>query len=88
MGVCLGGATPVPALEAMLHATGFIDVAVVPGEQSRAVIEERAPGTRAEEAIVSASILARKPGGWSVSGLHRRRGTMHLPHGGPRRCAR
>ncbi len=63
MGVCLGGATPVPALEAMLRDAGFIDVAVVPSEGSRAVIGEWAPGTRAEETIVSASILARKPGG-------------------------
>ena len=58
---CIGGATPVPALEAMLLDAGFVDVAVEPREESRAVIGEWAPGTRAEESIVSASILARKP---------------------------
>jgi SAM-dependent methyltransferase len=60
---CIGGATPVTALEAMLRDAGFSDVAVEPKEESRALISEWAPGTRAEESIVSASILARKPGG-------------------------
>jgi arsenite methyltransferase len=60
---CIGGATSVPALEAMLLEAGFVDVAIEPREESRALIGEWAPGTRAEESIVSASILARKPGG-------------------------
>jgi SAM-dependent methyltransferase len=59
---CIGGATPVTALEAMLRDAGFADVAVEPKEESRALISEWAPGTRAEESIVSASIQARKPG--------------------------
>jgi SAM-dependent methyltransferase len=59
---CIGGATPVTALEDMLRDAGFADVAVEPKEESRALISEWAPGTRAEESIVSASILARKPG--------------------------
>jgi arsenite methyltransferase len=59
---CIGGATPVTALETMLRDAGFSDVAVEPKEESRALISEWAPGTRAEESIVSASILARKPG--------------------------
>ena len=60
---CIGGATPVTALEAMLLEAGFVDVAIEPREESRALIGEWAPGTRAEESIVSASIRARKPGG-------------------------
>ena len=59
---CIGGATQVTALEAMLLDAGFVDVAVEPNEESRALIGEWAPGTRAEESIVSASIRARKPG--------------------------
>ena len=58
---CVAGAAPVAAVEAMLAAAGFADIAVTVKPESRALIATWAPGRGVEDYVVSATIAARKP---------------------------
>lgn len=58
---CMAGASLVSEVEAMLLAAGFEQVRVVPKDESRLFIRDRAPGTPITDYVVSASIEAVKP---------------------------
>lgn len=58
---CVAGAIEVSVLRALLEEVGFEDVQVRVNEQSRAVIAQWFPGTRAEEYVASAYIEGRRP---------------------------
>jgi SAM-dependent methyltransferase len=58
---CVAGASTVEALEAMLDAAGFVDVAIEPKEESASFIREWDDERDLSEYIVSATIEARKP---------------------------
>ncbi len=58
---CMAGATMVAELEAMLQASGFTEIQVTPKDESRAFIEDWAPGMDIAEYVVSATIQAVKP---------------------------
>ena len=58
---CVGGASPVAALEAMLESAGFQAIRVTPKDESRSFILEWAPGTGVEDWVRSANIEAVKP---------------------------
>jgi arsenite methyltransferase len=58
---CISGARSAAEVEAMLVEVGFVDVRVSVRAESRAFIEDWAPGSRAEDYIASATIEARKP---------------------------
>lgn len=58
---CVAGAALVSDLEAALRSAGFENIRIVPKEESREFIREWAPGSRAEEFVVSANIEAVKP---------------------------
>lgn len=60
---CIAGARSAAEVEAMLVEAGFVDVSVSVRAESRAFIEDWAPGSHAEDYIASATIEARKPGG-------------------------
>ncbi len=61
IGACVGGATPLAELRAMLAEAGFARVDVVLRENSRAVINEWTDDGNAGEFVVSALITAVKP---------------------------
>jgi SAM-dependent methyltransferase len=58
---CIGGATPVAELEAMLEAAGFAEIRVTPKDESRSFIRDWAPGTGVEDWVRSATVEAVKP---------------------------
>ncbi len=58
---CIGGAAVVTDLERILLEVGFTGIEIRIKEESREFIKEWAPGTGAEEYIVSAMIQAVKP---------------------------
>lgn len=58
---CVSGAMEIGALETLLAEIGFVDVAVIPQDESRQIITEWFPGRRIEDFIVSAAIQALKP---------------------------
>lgn len=58
---CMAGASTIGELEQMLRAAGFVDIAIVPQDQSRDFIREWAPDRGIEEYVVSARIQAIKP---------------------------
>jgi len=58
---CVGGASTVDELRAMLADAGFVDVAITPKEDSEEFIREWDDSLDLEEYIVSASITGRKP---------------------------
>ncbi|MCX6954939.1 MAG: arsenite methyltransferase [Verrucomicrobia bacterium] len=60
IGACVGGATPVDELRALLTAAGFGRVEIVPKESSRAYIAQWTDDTTAGEFVVSALITAYK----------------------------
>jgi arsenite methyltransferase len=60
---CISGSATVNELHAMLQAAGFVDVRIEPKEGSREMISTWAPGSRAEDYILSATIQAVKPDG-------------------------
>jgi SAM-dependent methyltransferase len=62
---CMAGASLVAEVEALLEAAGFTRVQVTPRDESRALIQEWAPGTRVEDYVVSATVEGVKPGPWS-----------------------
>ena len=59
---CMAGASLVSEVEAMLGASGFTQIRVVPKEESRSFIRDWAPGTDVADYVVSAMIQAVKPG--------------------------
>lgn len=58
---CIGGASSVAELEAMLKAVGFEAIRVLPKDESRSFIHDWAPGTGVEDWVRSATIEAVKP---------------------------
>ncbi len=58
---CVGGATDMAELHAMLTEAGFSDIRIRPRDESRAFIKEWMPGAGIENLIVSATIEATKP---------------------------
>lgn len=59
---CVSGASTITELEGILTGLGFEDVRVRTAAQSRAFMQEWAPGSRVEDYVVSANIEATKPG--------------------------
>jgi arsenite methyltransferase len=58
---CASGAALIDDLQQMLHDAGFVDIRIQPRDESREMIREWVPGSRAEEYVVSATIEAIKP---------------------------
>ena len=58
---CVAGASLVADIEAMLVASGFIHIRVVPRDESKSFICDWAPGTTVTDYVVSATIEAVKP---------------------------
>jgi SAM-dependent methyltransferase len=58
---CVGGASPVPELEAMLSDAGFVDIAIEPKADSEEFIREWDDERDLSEYIVAATIEAAKP---------------------------
>jgi SAM-dependent methyltransferase len=61
---CVAGAAPAERIAGWLVGIGFVEVAVTPKPESRALIESWAPGRNIANHVVSAAIAARKPGGY------------------------
>jgi len=61
IGACIGGATLVGELRALLAAAGFARIDIVPKESSRAYVAQWTDDTAAGEYVVSALITAYKP---------------------------
>ncbi|MFV1992896.1 MAG: arsenite methyltransferase [Acidiferrobacterales bacterium] len=59
---CMAGASMIADLEAMMKAAGFTDISIKPKDESREFIKDWAPGSKAEDYVVSAYIEAVKPG--------------------------
>jgi SAM-dependent methyltransferase len=58
---CITGASTIDNLEKLLHDAGFTEVHIEPKDSSKAFIKTWAPGSRAGDYLVSASIRAIKP---------------------------
>jgi SAM-dependent methyltransferase len=58
---CVAGAATVPDLEAMLDSAGFVDVSIVPKDESESFISEWDGDVDPSEFVVAARIEARKP---------------------------
>jgi Methyltransferase domain len=58
---CIGGASPVAEIEAVLLAAGFTQIRIAPRDESREIIRDWAPGRGVENYVVSATIEAVKP---------------------------
>ncbi len=58
---CIAGAATAAEVETWLSAAGFVDVAVAEKPESRDLIKDWAPGSGAENLVVSASVTARRP---------------------------
>ena len=58
---CMAGASLVADLEAMMAAAGFEDIRIAPKDESKAFIEQWAPGRSITDYVVSATIEAVKP---------------------------
>ena len=58
---CIGGASLIEELEAMMRDAGFEEIRIAPKDESREFIRDWAPGRGMEEYVVSAAIEAVKP---------------------------
>ena len=58
---CIAGAPVLDDLEATLREAGFVDVRIVPRDESREFIRDWAPDMKVEDYVISASIEAVKP---------------------------
>jgi SAM-dependent methyltransferase len=58
---CVAGASLVSDLEAAMAAAGFVDIRIAPKDESKAFIEQWAPGRSVTDYVVSATIEAVKP---------------------------
>lgn len=65
---CMGNASLIGELEAMIAEAGFEQVAIAPKDESREFIRDWAPGRGIEDYVVSATIEAVKPGGGCCGG--------------------
>jgi hypothetical protein len=65
---CMGNASLIEELEAMISEAGFEQVRIAPKDESRDFIRDWAPGRGVEEYVVSATIEAVKPGGGCCGG--------------------
>lgn len=59
---CMGNASLIDDLAAMIEAAGFVDVRIEPKDESKAFIRDWAPHHNVTDYVVSATIEARKPG--------------------------
>lgn len=59
---CMGNASLIEDVEAMMAAAGFEQIRIEPKDESKAFIKEWAPGYAVTDYLVSASITAVKPG--------------------------
>ncbi len=57
---CISGASPIDDVIRMMEDAGFVQVSVVPKDESKRFITTWAPGSRAEDYIVSAEISGKK----------------------------
>lgn len=57
---CISGALPIPVIKEALVKAGFTDIRIEPDESSRMFIKDWAPGSNAENYVVSAKIKATK----------------------------
>jgi len=64
---CMAGASLIDELETMMKDAGFEQVSITPKDESREFIRDWAPGRGGEAYVVSAYIVAVKPGGCSPS---------------------
>ncbi len=63
---CMGNASLIEDLEAMIRAAGFEEIAIRPKDESREFIRDWAPGRGIEDYVVSATIEGVKlAGGYS-----------------------
>ena len=60
---CMGNASLIEELQAMITEAGFTQVRIAPKDESRDFIRDWAPGRGVEDYVVSATIEAVKPGG-------------------------
>lgn len=58
---CMGGASLIQDIEAMLNDAGFESIKITPKDESRDFIQDWAPGSGIEEYVLSAYIQAVKP---------------------------
>lgn len=58
---CMAGASLISELETMMDRAGFEDIRIAPQDESRAFIEQWAPGRTVTDYVVSATIEAVKP---------------------------
>jgi hypothetical protein len=58
---CMGNASLITDLEAMMRAAGFEQIRIQPKDESKAFIEDWAPGRNVTDFVVSATIEAVKP---------------------------
>ncbi|MDH5518429.1 MAG: arsenite methyltransferase [Gammaproteobacteria bacterium] len=58
---CMAGASTVEEITRMMENSGFINVRIMPKDESRSFIKDWAPGTQIEEFVISAYIQADKP---------------------------
>jgi SAM-dependent methyltransferase len=58
---CMGNASLIADLEAMMRAAGFEQIRIQPKDESKAFIEDWAPGRKVTDFVVSATIEAVKP---------------------------
>ncbi len=58
---CMAGASLVEELQAMLAASGFVDIRIAPKDESREFIRDWAPDKGLEDYVLSATIEAVKP---------------------------
>jgi arsenite methyltransferase len=58
---CVGGASPVDELSAMIRAAGFTNVRIDPKEESRSFVKDWVPGKGIEDYVLSATIEGVKP---------------------------
>ena len=59
---CMGNASLIEDLEAMIKAAGFVDVRIQPKDESKEFIRDWAPAHNVTDYVVSATIEAVKPG--------------------------
>lgn len=59
---CMGNASLIDDIEAMLEAAGFADIGIEPKDESKTFMKDWAPGVNVTDYLVSASISAVKPG--------------------------
>jgi len=60
---CIAGASLVAELQSILEECGFEKISIAPKDESKEFIKDWAPGSGAEDYVLSATIEAVKPGG-------------------------